>query len=323
MTITLPDVTNANIINGTIGNDNITGTAGFDAIYGGAGNDYIDGGDGRDSLGGGDGDDTLVGGSGTNGTQLTPANGIDGGAGYDTALYTNAQSNYMVNVIAGATPTIRITDLSTGSSDLLTNVERLVFADTTIDLVAPPIPTPAPTPAPTPTVINGTTTKDVLAGTAGDDAMSGLAGNDTIHGNTGNDIIAGDTGNDKLFGDDGNDTLIGGAGNDSLQGDAGNDVFLFNQALLSTNVDKIMDFSVTEDKIALDHSIFTALASGAFVATEFNIGSHASTANQHIIYNDMTGKLYYDADGSGHLGKVQIASLDIGLHLTDAHFILV
>jgi Ca2+-binding RTX toxin-like protein len=299
MTILIPDLTLANVITGTAGNDSITGTAGFDAIFGdagndmllgGAGNDYIDGGDGRDSLGGGDGDDTLVGGGGTNGIGLTPANGLDGGAGYDTAAYAGVQSNYMVTISTGGS--VQITDLATGSRDLLTNIERLSFADTTLDLVAPPVVTP---PTPVTTDIIGTNNKDTLNGTLGDDVLYGL------------------NGNDKLYGNAGNDRLIGGLGNDT---------FVFDQLATSGNSKKILDFTCADDSFVLDHHFFTALSAGNLADSEFHIGTRATTADQHLIYNDSTGKLYYDVDGSGAASKMLIASLTDHLHLSASDFII-
>ena len=85
--------------------------------------------------------------------------------------------------------------------------------------------------------INGSTTAaDTLNGTAGDDTLFGLAGNDTINGGAGND------------------TIYGGAGVDLLFGGAGNDVFGFNNP--NEGIDKINDFVVGEDKIAISRDGF-------------------------------------------------------------------
>lgn len=283
-------------INGALGNDVLMGTIGDDFISGFAGNDYIDGGNGRDSLSGGDGDDTLVGGGGVNGFAGTPANGIDGGAGYDVAMYADLQSNYMVNVVLGGA--VRITNIATGSFDLLTNVERLEFTDGAVVLVEPTPVTPVFN------EIMGTSAKNNLQGTVGDDEIFGLAGKDVIRGGAGDDMI------------------IGGVGADKLWGDAGRDVFVFDQTLVSSNVDDLKDFVHAEDTIALDHAIFTSLTIGALSSDAFVVGKNAATADQHIIYNDAAGKLYYDVDGVGGVAKVMIAILDEQLPLTHNDFMV-
>ena len=54
------------------------------------------------------------------------------------------------------------------------------------------------------------------------------------------------------------------------------------------NVDRITDFTVGTDKIALDHSIFTAVGSnGALSASMFTTGT--PDADDRIIYNADTG----------------------------------
>ena len=59
------NLSSAQQVTGTSGNDNITGSSGNDTISGGAGNDIIKGGDGVDVISGGAGYDTLTGGLGS------------------------------------------------------------------------------------------------------------------------------------------------------------------------------------------------------------------------------------------------------------------
>lgn len=63
---------NANVINGSFGNDTIKGRDGDDYLFGDNGSDYLEGGNGNDLLSGGEGADTLK-----------------GSAGIDTFVYTN------------------------------------------------------------------------------------------------------------------------------------------------------------------------------------------------------------------------------------------
>jgi Ca2+-binding RTX toxin-like protein len=111
----------------TVGNDNIFGfynTA--DAINGGLGNDYIYGDGGNDTLAGGDGNDTLAGGLGND--------QLNGNGGFDTAVYSGNRSYYTITSSAG-TITIRSNSPLNwdGDMDTLLNLERLTFADRTID----------------------------------------------------------------------------------------------------------------------------------------------------------------------------------------------
>jgi Ca2+-binding RTX toxin-like protein len=145
-----------------------------------------------------------------------------------------------------------------------------------------------------------------------------------LTGNTGANVITGGGGNDRLIGSGGDDTLIGGAGEDTLEGGSGADVFVFNSAPGAGNVDVIVDFSVAEDRIHLENAIFTALgAAGGLSAAAFHTGTGAATAAHRVVYEAGTGALFYDADGSGAGGQVQIATLSAGLGLTSAEFTII
>ena len=85
-------------------------------------------------------------------------------------------------------------------------------------------------------------------------AFNGTAGADTLNGTNGNDALFGLGGNDTINGDAGNDTIYGGAGVDLLFGGTGSDVFGFNNA--NEGIDKINDFVVGEDKIAISRAGF-------------------------------------------------------------------
>jgi Ca2+-binding RTX toxin-like protein len=138
-------------------------------------------------------------------------------------------------------------------------------------------------------------------------------------------VINGGAGNDTLQGDAGNDTLKGGIGNDTLTGGADADAFLFNTALNAlTNVDDITDFQVGIDQIQLENSIFTKLApTGTLSDDFFHVGAGAADLNDFIIYDDTTGALYYDSNGSAAGQQVQSAHLDPGLNLTHTDFFVV
>jgi VCBS repeat-containing protein len=141
------------IINGTSGNDTINGTNGDDVIYAGAGDDWVHtkkgndivyGGDGNDELRGDSGNDTLYGENGND--TLTSSGGndylvggagydyIDGGDGTDTARYFGSILEYdFYNMGGGAWGVVDHVAARDGS-DYVIRVERLQFADVTIDL---------------------------------------------------------------------------------------------------------------------------------------------------------------------------------------------
>lgn len=125
----------------------------------------------------------------------------------------------------------------------------------------------------------------------------------------------------EIIGGNGNDRLDGGAGSDILVGGAGADRFVFDTALGPTNIDLIKDFNAGEDKILLENAIFKSLKqTGTLAASAFTIGTAAADASDRIIYDDHTGAVYYDSDGTGSAAAVQFATIGVGLHLTQLNF---
>ena len=133
-----------------------------------------------------------------------------------------------------------------------------------------------------------------------------LTGSGTING-TGNGL------NNTITGNGAANILNGLTGADVLIGGSGNDSFIFSTALGSGNVDRITDFSSAADTIRLDRSVFSALALGTLSASAYkDIGDPGAVvdADDRILYNDDTGALFYDANGSGSGGQVQFALLE-------------
>ncbi len=130
-----------------------------------------------------------------------------------------------------------------------------------------------------------------------------------LNGTGSDDIILGDKTDNTLFGGDGNDTLVGGGGQDVLTGGAGADSFVY--AGLSELGDTITDFSAAQG----DTLVFRAAAFGDigpvqegenFVviggAYDGTLGDEAPTSwsnGEPTFIADGTGRLYYDANGSG------------------------
>jgi Ca2+-binding RTX toxin-like protein len=95
-------------------------------------------------------------------------------------------------------------------------------------------------------------------------------------------------------------------------------------------VDTLADFSVAEDKIALETSAFGfapvtydawgSPVNGALAASAFRLGTSATTTAQRIVYDQASGAIYFDADGLGGKAQVQFAKVNPGTALTAAHF---
>jgi Ca2+-binding RTX toxin-like protein len=145
-----------------------------------------------------------------------------------------------------------------------------------------------------------------------------------LSGNSLNNTITGNSANNVLKGHAGNDILDGGLGRDTLYGGSGKDSFVFTKALTSSNVDKIADFKVDDDTIRLDNAVFAKLTkTGTLGSGFFTIGAQADDRNDYIIYNENTGALFYDADGSGaKASAIKFATLGKHLDLTNADFVI-
>jgi Ca2+-binding RTX toxin-like protein len=202
-------------------------------------------------------------------------------------------------------------------------------------------------------VISGNAGNDQLDGGAGADRMIGGAGNDSFivdntrdrvieRANQGLDTVLSSvtknlaanvenleltgmasingSGNglaNAITGNSGSNILNGMTGHDFMTGGDGADQFAFTTRLNSaTNVDTITDFEAGVDKIILENAIFKKVgAAGMLTADAFFVGAAANDTSDRIIYDDTTGKLYYDSNGAAAGGQVQFAVLDPGLTL--------
>jgi Ca2+-binding RTX toxin-like protein len=137
---------------------------------------------------------------------------------------------------------------------------------------------------------------------------------DNVTGTASHEKFVGGARGDKLTGGAGNDTLVGANGNDTLDGGAGSDVFVFTtRANATTNMDTIKNFDAS-DQIHLTKSPVAFATLGVtgqeLTAAEFVVGQEATSATTRIIYDDTTGKLYYDSNGNVAGGMVQFAFLE-------------
>ena len=145
-----------------------------------------------------------------------------------------------------------------------------------------------------------------------------LTGTTTING-TGNfqaNVITDNAASNHMNGKVGNDTLDGKSGNNVFTGGTGSDIFRFTT---KGQIDAITDYNVANDTIQLENAVFTKLTTtGTLAAGQFRFGIQALDANDFVIYNDVTGALFYDANGSGAAAAVQIATIGVGLAMTNA-----
>lgn len=154
----------------------------------------------------------------------------------------------------------------------------------------------------------------------------GGTGNDTIFGRSqkGLDFFAnGGKGNDKITAGASNSVLDGGLGKDILTGGDGADDFRFDTALnTKTNVDTVVGFKHKIDDIRLSPDILAALGDD-LEKTELRFGTKAADKDDHLIYNQKTGELFYDQDGSGKkFAAIEFADLDNKPKLDIGDFIL-
>lgn len=276
--------TNDNYLRGEIGNDSLSGLAGNDTLAGNAGNDIL-----------------------------------DGGADNDTANYNDSAFAVNIDLLHGTTSG------GDAQGDTLISIENLVGSNTATErdfLYGDD----------NSNELYGLAGKDILEGGAGADILDGGDGWDyaryirsdagvhinletgvntgghaegdtlisieAVVGSSHDDTLIGGTGNDYLKGEDGNDTLSGGAGLDEVYGGADSDTFVFHGSTAFTNVDKVMDFHISDnDKIDISD-----------VLSGYDPLTHAISDFVQITDNGTDSFLAVDVNG-GADHFVQIATL--------------
>ena len=142
-----------------------------------------------------------------------------------------------------------------------------------------------------------------------------LQGSSAINGN-------GNGASNVIVGNSGANILNGMGGRDVMTGGGGADQFAFTTIPNgSTNVDIVTDFETGVDRFRLENAVFYNLgAAGALSIDAFFIGAAAHDATDRIIYDDTTGRLYYDSNGVAAGGQLEFADLDPGLMLRYTDF---
>ncbi|MFC3127524.1 hypothetical protein ACFOD4_20875 [Pseudoroseomonas globiformis] len=298
-------------INGGMSDDVITGGKSDDFLVGGAGNDTLKGGPGNDSLLGGAGDDVAlfnVSRDGADIADLGPGGdvvsvGADA-AGQVRLTFTSAEvgngSANDGNALANQDGGLAVRLQAEGNNgELKGSVSRFDDEGITFEAAKKGLTFDVRD------LVSGTERGDqfdvVRLGTSESDTIdvSALAKSYYINAGMGDDIITGGKGDDFLVGGAGNDLLNGGTGNDSLLGGVGADTFALSAPLgLTGSSDSIVDFSVGEDKIQLDISVYAGLPVGQLAEDAFAVSGTAGEDNARIIYDTDTGDLFFNGYGA-------------------------
>lgn len=274
---------------GTEGNDSLSADDTGLVLQGLAGNDTITGGHGNDTLDGGTGADTMF-----------------GGAGNDTYVVDSIYDKVFETTTKASTDTYDLGGIDTVRSSISYSIAPTIVGRQFIENM----------------VLTGTAAINATGNNLANH-LTGNTANNALTGGNGDDRLEGAAGNDRLLGGAGHDLLIGGAGADILTGGGDADTFRFDVAPTGTSRDTVTDFQHGIDLIELDHVVFGAPGGGPLDASGLAIGTIATTADQHLIYNPLTGILNYDADGAGGLSATAIArftTLPL-LSASDIHFI--
>ena len=133
-----------------------------------------------------------------------------------------------------------------------------------------------------------------------------LTGTAAING-TGNELANAITGNNAA------NTLTGGEGIDTLIGGQGADRYVLSAPAGNTHADVISSFKMDTDKIVLDGAMLANVGpSGNFTNADPRFwaagGGIAHDADDRVIYDPVTGDIYYDSDGTGGAPSERIAT---------------
>lgn len=269
------------------GNDQIAGTVSADSLDTAEGNDKLEGLGGDDVLFAGAGNDKVDGGEGND--------TIDGGEGNDKI--TDLSGNNEIYDLSGNN------GITTGSGD--------------------------------DTVVAGAGNDKIVAGDGNNEVNAG-DGNNKVTTGLGNDHVLAGSGNDGIKLDLGADTVDAGAGKNTIDlgKDTDADVVVFGDDFFAAVLDgsaetlafdKVSNFNggdslnffydANEDEI----NDFSLLEIGDFYIASGAKPTDEAAQGAYVTLDTKSGKLYYDADGAGEGGAIQIGLVK-GTGLADAAF---
>ena len=324
----------ADVVFGFAGADRLEGGEGVDRLIGGPGADLLAGDAGDDVLFGSDGDDRLLGGTG--------ADRMVGGAGDDfyeidhrgDKVFERGAANGEDTVSAWTDARMKLADVETillrGSAEIavggdIDNEIRGNNADNVID---------------------GGLGDDTMTGGRGDDVYLVRDARDVVveaaGSGTADEVRAfvshklapnvenlflraadgpgkgltgiGNGAANRIVGTGRDDILIGYGGRDTLNGKGGADTFVFSRAFDDRNVNTVIGFDGrTGDSLVFRIDLMegpagATLAAGALKAEHFVAAATARDADDHFAYDAATGRLWFDADGTGTAHAAQLVA---------------
>ncbi|MCX5875949.1 MAG: hypothetical protein NT087_06600 [Deltaproteobacteria bacterium] len=289
------------------------------------------------TVAGGMGNDTFNFGNGALlADDLDGSDSIDGGAGTDTIVISNALTSASATIDFNATHVTNVENVTMGTASGL----AATSAETVTVILSDITSTTAQTINLDGSVITDshdtiTVTSNVTTATGGTKfSITGGAGADTLAGGVNADTISGGSGADVISGNGGADSLTGGAGND-----------IFGYALASSQstnaaTDTISDFTTGEDNVVIS---YTTVGTGTSVLDFTNKGTATSSADGlallsgtatseatgrigQYFYNSGTKQIVLDTDGNGLVqatdffvtlaGSTALASGDVNFAIT-------
>ena len=341
---TIDGLDDADSLTGGEGNDSLIGGAGNDTLVAGAGTDVLIGGLGDDTYvidsldtvteGRNAGTDTVVadfsltlglnlenlvltGAADLTGTGNTLRNAItgnaganaltglggndtlDGGAGADTMDGGAANDTYIVDDVGD-----QVIELAAGGRDVIRASVSWILGDQVENLVLTGTADLTGT---------GNAVANAITGNGGANLLDGAGGNDTLSGNGDTDTLIGGIGNDSLVGGNGADSLVGGTGRDSMAGGAGADTFRW--LAIAEGGDVITGFVSGEDVLSLAPAGFGGgLVAGMDLGATGRLvaGAAPTAALGQFLYDQATGALSWDVDGTGVRAARLLATFDAG-----------
>lgn len=321
-------------LTGGAGDDRFTGNNAANRLSGSGGNDTLEGGGGNDTLDGGVGSNTAVFSGAMSAYDITRSGGnatVTGADGTDTLrnirfLKFTDQVHALTNAAPGS-PTLSSSTVAENApiSSVAATLSATDADGDTVFYTLVPGSSSAFTIVGNSLVVTGgidfEASRQHSVTIQAKDAYGGVA-TTTVNLSVVNAVettpftLRGTSAAESLAGEAGGDTLYGSLGNDVLTGGAGKDVFAFDTRLNKrTNVDQILDFNSSDDSIFLDNMFFTKLGSGTasnpkkFKADMFVQNTKTQDAEDRIVYDKRSGKLYYDQDGTGAKAQIHIATL--------------
>lgn len=327
-----------NLVSGNLAANTLSGLAGEDTLLGGDGNDTLVGGAGKDTLDGGRGNDQL-----------------DGGDDVDTVSYETAVTQVVVDLSKTTAQ-----DTRAAGYDTLLNIENVIGGTANDYLFGNASDNVLDGGEGTDSMRGGLGNDTFIVDNEGDVVVElqnqgtdmvlsdvswtlgacienlTLTGTEDINA-TGNNPSSGGSGNNVIIGNAGSNVINGRGGVDTLTGGAGRDYFVFDTDLVVGEVEQITDFNAADDILRLDASkVFTAINAAAGVeglplgdywallgCVHFVVASEAQDYDDFLVYDSVTGALYYDGDGDGVGAATQFASLTPGMSLSAANFDIV